>query len=61
MTINDTAIREAGQIIAEAAALRDSLSVEEAARQAYTPTGPSIEQLEERIRAQRARRIGAAS
>lgn len=47
------AISAAARIFVEACRVRDSLPVEEAARQAYTPTGPSIEELEQRIRAQR--------
>lgn len=47
------AIAAAGAALAEARRVRDSLSVEEAARQAYTPTGPSIPELERMIRAQR--------
>lgn len=54
MTTRAQAIETAAQAFAEGRALRDSLTVEEAARRAYTPTGPSLAELEERIRAQRA-------
>ena len=47
------AIAAAARIFVEACRVRDSLPVEEAARQAYTPTGPSIVELERKIRAQR--------
>jgi hypothetical protein len=47
------AINAAGRIVLEARRVRDSLPVEEAARRAWTPTGPSIEELEAMIRAQR--------
>lgn len=53
MTTREEACRAAGAAFAEGLILRDSLPVEEAARIAYTPTGPSIEELEERIRARR--------
>lgn len=49
----DQAITNAARIFVEACRVRDSLTVEEAARQAYTPTGPSIAELERTIRAQR--------
>lgn len=49
------AITEAGKIIAEARRIRDSLPVAEAARRAHTPTGPSVVELEDMIRARRAR------
>jgi hypothetical protein len=49
------AIKAAAPILAEAEmALREG-TVEEAARRAYTPTGPSIPELERRIREIRAR------
>lgn len=47
------AITEAGRIIAEARRVRDSLPVDEAARRAWTPTGPTLDELEALIRAQR--------
>lgn len=51
-----SAIAAAGRDLAEAYHLLDELPVEEAARRAYTPTGPSLEVLEDRIRARRAAR-----
>lgn len=48
------AIAAAGQCIAQAYVLRDTLPPEEAARLAYTPTGPPLAELEARIRAKRA-------
>jgi len=47
------AFANAGRSFAQALYLLDTLPVEEAARGAYTPTGPSIEELERRIRARR--------
>lgn len=53
----DECVRKAGQRLAEAVARRDALTVEEAARQAYSPdSGPSLPELERRIRARRAGR-----
>jgi hypothetical protein len=49
----EQAIANAARIFIEACRYADSLPVEEAARQAYTPTGPSIPELERKIRAQR--------
>jgi hypothetical protein len=46
-------IAAAARIYVEGCRVRDSLPVEEAARRAYTPTGPSIPELERMIRAQR--------
>lgn len=46
-------IAAAARIFVEGCRVRDSLPVEEAARRAYTPTGPSIPELERMIRAQR--------
>ena len=54
------AIAAAGRDLAEAYVLLDELPVEEAARRAFTPTGPSLEVLEQRIRARRARQRDAA-
>lgn len=56
MTTRAEATAAAGACIAEGLLLRDSLPVEEAARLAYTPTGPSIPELEDRIRAARTSR-----
>lgn len=56
MVTRQECIDAAGECIAEAIALRDSLPVEEAARRAWTPTGPSIPEIEAQIRAIRERR-----
>lgn len=53
MPTREEAIKAAGRSLAQAYHLRDTLPVEEAARIAYTPTGPSIAELEARIRAHR--------
>lgn len=51
----DQACARAGQLLAEAVARRDALTPEAAARAAYSPdAGPSIPELEARIRARRA-------
>ncbi|QIK83018.1 hypothetical protein [Sanguibacter sp. HDW7] len=60
-TTRTAAITAAGTSIAQAYALRDSLPVEEAARIAYTPTGPTLAELEDRIRAQRATQTADAA
>lgn len=49
----EQAVREAGEVLAEAYRLLVELPVEEAARRAYTPTGPSLAELKARIRARR--------
>lgn len=49
----DEALTRAAACIAEGRRLRDSLPVEEAARRAHHAGGPSIEELEAMIRAQR--------
>lgn len=51
----DECIAIASQCIAEAVYLSETLPVAEAARLAYTPTGPSLAELERRIAARRAR------
>lgn len=53
-TTREQAINAAGACIAEAYNLLDTLPVEQAARLALTPTGPSLEELVDRIRARRA-------
>lgn len=53
--IREEALTRAAACIAEGRRLRDSLSVEEAARRAHHAGGPSIAELEQRIRARRAR------
>ena len=45
----------AGEALAQAYLNLETLPVEEAARRAYTPTGPSIEELEQGIRARHER------
>ena len=57
-TAQHHAIVAAGTCLAEARALRDSLPVAEAARRAYTPTGPSLAELEHRIAARRNATVG---
>lgn len=47
------AIQAAAAAIGQAYALLDELPVAEAARVAYTPTGPPLAELEARIRARR--------
>lgn len=51
----DEAIKRAAIILGRARSLRDSLPVDEAARAAYIPGGPSVEEIAELIRAQRER------
>lgn len=48
-----TAIAEAGRAVADGLALRDSLPPQAAAEAAWTPSGPSVDELERRIRAER--------
>lgn len=50
----DEAIKAAGAEIADGIALRDSLPPRQAAELAWTPSGPSVDELERRIRAMRA-------
>lgn len=47
-------IRRAGRVLALARAERDALPVVEAARLAYTPGGPSVEEIADKIRRHRA-------
>jgi hypothetical protein len=49
----EEALTAAARCLAEARRVRDSLSVEEAARRAHRAGGPSIPELEARIRARR--------
>jgi hypothetical protein len=49
----EAALAAAARCLAEARRVRDSLSVEEAARRAHHATGPSIRELERRIRSRR--------
>jgi hypothetical protein len=53
MTGRGEAIQAAGQAIAAGRAMRDSLSPRAAAEAAWTPSGPSLDELEAMIRAQR--------
>lgn len=53
MTTRAEAIRQAGECLAEAVILRDSLPPREAAELAWTPTGPSVDEIEALIRARR--------
>ena len=55
------ALTAAGRIFAQARARRDALSPEDAARAAYMPGGPSIEELVALIREQRALAVGEVS
>lgn len=55
------AVAAAGAVVAEARRVRDSLPVEEAARQACTSTGPSYDELVQMIRAQRGLTVKAAA
>lgn len=57
----EEALARAGAVLAEARRLRDSLPVEEAARRAHVAGGPPLEELERRIRAQRAPQDAIAS
>lgn len=62
MTITrEDCIAAAGRALAAGRARRDSLSPRQAAEEAYVPGGPSVEQLEARIRAQRTQTAQAAS
>ena len=54
MTTREQALAGAAQAFAEARELRDTLPVAEAARRAWTPTGPTVAELEQRIAARRA-------
>lgn len=53
MTTRAEAIAAAGQVFAEGLRAVASMTVEEQARAAYTPTGPTIAELEAEIREQR--------
>lgn len=47
------AIRRAGEVLATAIAATERMTPREQAEAAYTPTGPSVDVLEDRIRARR--------
>lgn len=53
----EEALARAAACVAEGRRLRDSLPVEEAARRAHVAGGPSIAELEDLIRAQRAHQL----
>ena len=61
MVTRAEAVEAAGRVIAAGVRAQASMSVEDAARSAYTPTGPPLPDLETRIRAQRAARETAAA
>lgn len=48
------ATTSAGAAIADGLAMRDALPPRQAAELAWTPTGPSVDELEQQIRAMRA-------
>lgn len=52
-TARQKAIAAAAQVISDGIALRNSLPPRQAAEMAWTPTGPSVDQLEARIRTAR--------
>jgi hypothetical protein len=52
-------IRAAGMILAEGRRIRDTLPVAEAARRAFTPTGPTVTELEARIASRRTQAVAA--
>lgn len=54
MPTREEALDAAARILADGLALRDSMSPADAARAAWTPGGPSVAELEQRIRADRA-------
>lgn len=54
MSARDEAIAAAGRALADAIARRDALPPRAAAEEAHVPGGPSIDELEQRIRARRA-------
>lgn len=56
MTTREQAIDQAAQVIAQARASQAERTVEEAARAAYTPSGPPLHELEDRIRRRRGTR-----
>jgi hypothetical protein len=47
------AVQRAGQILASARAAAERMTPREQAEAAYTPTGPSVDELERRIRRRR--------
>lgn len=59
MVTREEAVQAAGQVVAAGVRAQAAMSVEDAARAAYTPTGPPLPELEARIRAQRATTVQA--
>ncbi|MQY04134.1 hypothetical protein [Actinomadura macrotermitis] len=55
----EQAMENAGRILAEARVHMATLTAREAAEEAFVPGGPSIDELEERIRALRAEQVAA--
>lgn len=53
MTTREDAIRQAGEVLAAARVAAAQMTPRELAEAAWTPGGPSVEELEERIRAER--------
>jgi hypothetical protein len=53
MSAREHAIDSAATVIADGLALRDSLPPRQAAEMAWTPTGPTIDELERMIRTSR--------
>ena len=53
MVTRAEAVEAAGQVIAAGVRAQAAMSVEDAARAAYTPTGPPLTEIEDQIRAQR--------
>lgn len=53
MTTRQEAIEAAARALADGIALRDSMPPREAALAAWSPGGPSVDELEQRIRADR--------
>lgn len=51
--IRDEAIEQAAEAVVAGLRMRDSLPPRAAAEAAWTPTGPSVEELERRIRTRR--------
>lgn len=51
---SDAALDDAAQALTDGRAVRDAKTPAEAARDAYVPGGPPVEELERRIRADRA-------
>lgn len=60
-TTRDQAVAAAGQALATAITVADSMTVDELVDAAWTPTGPSKEQLRARITRERTERAGRAS